>query len=205
MSMEHGTSSLAPPPASNVETWIKSRKSLATTAAWGAAEGSFFFLVPDMLLTFVAMFLPKRSLLHVGCVVLGSLGAGLLVFQAARLWPAESKRFIDSVPFVTDAMFARVERDYASHGPAGLLLGPTSGTPYKVYAVLAPQHISLSEFLLVSVPARLERLLITWAQFTVLGIALRRWAKNPQKWMLFFFVVYWAGVYAVYWGRILLS
>jgi hypothetical protein len=74
------------------------------------------------------------------------------------------------------------------------------GIPYKVYAVEAPEHSSLGPFLLVTIPARLWRLLVVWLGFAGAGIFLRKlgWASLAPALHAFF----WIGVYAIYWATV---
>lgn len=170
--------------------------------AWGFAEGTLFFLVPDMLLTLTAAHSPLRSLRHMLFVIAGSLVAGLCLFMCASKWPGGSIEVVDRVPFVPHSMFDRVEGDYTNHGATALLRGPTSGIPYKVYAVLAPSRVDFGSFMLLSVPARAERLLITWAQFALFGWLIRKYSKQPIRWIIGLWCVYWTAVYALYWSRV---
>lgn len=182
--------------------WPYSKRTDWLAFAWGFAEGSLFFLVPDILLTISAAHAPMRSLRHMMFVIAGSIVAGLCLFACAMHWPAESASLIDHVPFVPASMFDRVSSDYEAHGAFALVTGPTSGIPYKVYAVLAPAHVDVFSFTAWSVPARAERLLITWAQFAVLGWIVRRYSKRPVVLYWLMWGVYWCAVYGWYWSCI---
>jgi hypothetical protein len=96
-------------------------------------------------------------------------------------------------------MPGKVRAGYARHGAAALLVGPLSGIPYKLYAVEAPGRLALTTFLLVSVPARLERLAITWAMFVPFGLFLRPRLRHPAPVLLGVWALYWIAVYSVYW------
>lgn len=172
----------------------------AIAIAWGLAEGLVFFLVPDMFFSLTASRSPLRGLRHVGLVILGSLLAGLILHTWATRDAEAARSLVNAVPFVDQSMFARVEADYQRLGSLAPLAGPLSGIPYKVYAVVGAGHTPLLPFLLISVPARAERLLITWAQFTVLGLLLRRWTRRPELWSAIGYVAYWLVVYTLYWS-----
>jgi hypothetical protein len=180
--------------------WVRSAWCDAAAVAWGAAEGSLFFVVPDILITLSAGVSPRRGLRHLAFVIVGSFLAGIAMFLWGARAPEDARRMVESVPFVQPSMFERVERDFEKAGVWALCLGPTSGIPYKVYAVTAPRYTSLGAFAAVSIPARAERLLITWAQFAVLGWLLRKFTKNPMRWLVVLHAVYWFVVYALYWG-----
>lgn len=166
---------------------------------WGVAEGSFFFIVPDVIISLAALYAPRKSLQHLLAVTVGSLLAGTLLYLWARA-AAPAAAMVSSVPFVGGAMFEQVRNDYATFGALALCQGPLSGIPYKVYAVLAPPVVSLGMFLLVSIPARLERLLVSWLIFAVAGRLLQRSLQQRPNLGLWLHGIYWGGVYLFYWG-----
>ena len=124
------------------------------------------------------------------------------MYEWSERAPDASRNAVAHVPFVKDAMFARVGQDYARYGLAGMLRGPTSGIPYKIHAVLAPHAGSLPSFLMFSVPARLERILLSWLGFSALGLLLRNRIRFHPFLTTAMFLAFWAAVYAFYWSRI---
>ncbi len=181
--------------------WLLGVPGLAVGFLWGAAEGSFFFIIPDLIITLVALFSFKRSLLQIAAVLAGSLLAGASMYAWGQASPDAAKDAVKRVPFVRGSMFEKTQRDFESSGAWALCAGPMSGIPYKVYAIQAPAYCSLPAFLLASIPARLERFVMAWAVFAVVGWFLRRRKKGPAA-ALVFFSVYWTAVYAVYWSTI---
>lgn len=169
---------------------------------WGVAEGSFFFIVPDVIISLAALYAPRKSLQHLLAVTGGSLLAGALLYLWAMAAPQAAIATVHSVPFVANSMFEQVRNDYAAFGALALCQGPLSGIPYKVYAVLAPPVIPLGMFLLVSIPARLERLLVSWLIFAVAGRLLQRSLQQRPNLGLWLHGIYWGGVYLFYWGSL---
>jgi hypothetical protein len=117
------------------------------------------------------------------------------MYSWAAQEPEYSHECVASVPFVRERMFDQVEQDYREHGMAGMLYGPSSGIPYKVYAVLAPPLHQPVAFYLLSIPARLERFALSWIAFTALGSIFKRWIRT-------LFLIFWIITYASYWSRI---
>lgn len=167
---------------------------------WGFAEGSVFFIVPDILISFVALFSIKRALQCLAAVLIGSLIAGTLLYFYAVSQPEAALGLIHAVPFIPEQMFEKVGIDYQNYGAIALLIGPTSGIPYKVYAVLAPHFIDFLNFILISIPARLERLVITWAIFSAIGFGLRKKRWDKPKMMIVLHALYWCMIYTYYWS-----
>lgn len=170
---------------------------MALSSAWGAAEASFFFLVPDIFLSWVAMTAPRRSLAHLGCTLAAAVLAGLAMFT----WSAQggaARAFVQRVPRVTAPMFDQTDEDLRRHGAWGVAQGPARGIPYKVYAVQAPgQGIGALAFAAVSLPARAWRMALSMGGFAVLGWGLRR--LGAARWGTPLHLVFWTVTVALYW------
>jgi len=179
--------------------WLTRWPGTALTFVWGFAEGTLFFILPDVPLSLAAMFRPRRALVHVTAIVAGALLAGAVMFAWATHSPA-ARRTVAQVPLVTPAMFERAEADYGQFGIWAPGKGPVRGIPYKVYAVEAPEHVGLLAFLLVTVPARAWRLLAVWLIFAGAGMLLRKLGRASLIPALHALV--WIVVYAVYWAKV---
>lgn len=179
--------------------WLTRRPGIALAFFWGFAEGTFFFILPDVPLSLAAMYRPRRALAHIVAIVAGAVFAGALMFT----WSAHSdgaRRAVARVPAVTPAMFASAEQDLRERGAWGTSLGPVRGIPYKVYAVEAPAHSALWIFLLVTIPARLWRLIVVWLGFAGAGEILRRLGRTSLAPVLH--SVFWIVTYAIYWANV---
>jgi hypothetical protein len=166
---------------------------------WGFAEGTLFFILPDVPLSFVALFRPRRALLHMAAIVVGAVLAGTVMFT----WSAHSsaaRQAVAQVPAVSLTMFEQAERDLNQFGAWGAALGPVRGIPYKVYAVEAPAHSALWPFLLVTIPARLWRLVAMWLGFAGAGALLRKFDRPSVAPVLH--AVFWIVTYAIYWAKV---
>src|SRR2546421_4361943 len=130
--------------------------------AWGFAEATLFFIVPDVLLGAVALFAPRRAPRVLLLTLVGALAGGAVTYSVAtELRPTRSETVLDAVPTVRTSAIRRVDREMHDHGARSVLYGPIRmGTPYKLYArAAAVEGVSLGAFLLWSVPGRLERML----------------------------------------------
>jgi hypothetical protein len=179
--------------------WLTGPPGIALAFLWGFAEGTLFFILPDVPLSLAAMFRPRRALIHLAAIVAGALLAGAVMYSWSARGPAASHA-VAHVPLVTQAMFEHAERDYRQLGVWAASKGPVRGIPYKVYAVEAPQHSSLWLFLLVTIPARIWRLLAVWVGFAGAGLFLRRLGRASLAPALH--ALFWIVVYAVYWARV---
>lgn len=167
--------------------------------AWGFAEGSLFFILPDVLLSFTALFRPRRAVVHMAAIMIGAVLAGAVMFSWSAQTPA-ARHAVANVPAVTPAMFERAERDLREYGVAGTAFGPARGIPYKVYAVEAPAHSNLLPFLLWTIPARLWRFVAVWLGFAGAGVLLRKLGRiGPAPAV---HAVFWIVTYAIYWASV---
>jgi hypothetical protein len=166
---------------------------------WGFAEGTLFFILPDVLLSFTALFRPRRAIVHMGTIVAGAVLAGAVMFTWSTAG-ASARHAVARVPLVSPAMFERANRDFRQFGLWGVSRGPVRGIPYKVYAVEAPAHFTLWPFLLVTVPARLWRLLAVWLGFAAAGVFLRKLGRASVAPALH--ALFWIATYLVYWATV---
>jgi len=163
---------------------------------WGFAEGTLFFILPDVPLSFVALSRPRRALVHMVAIVAGAVLAGAVMFTWSAHTP-DARAAVAHVPAVSSAMFEGAECDFNQYGIWGAALGPLRGIPYKVYAVEAPAHSALWPFLLVTIPARLWRLVVVWLGFAGTGALLRKLGRARLASALH--AVFWIVTYAIYW------
>lgn len=179
--------------------WTRGDSRWAIAAfAWGLAEGTLFFIIPDVLLSFSAVQRPRKSLVHLASIVLGALLAGQIMFAWASRDPEGAVHTVDQVPFVTEKVIARAEADYERVGIQRHARA-TSRTPYKTYAVVAPRHSSWWSFGMMTIPARAERLVVTWTMFAAFGILVRLKSVGSTAWVNATIIVFWVVVYAMLW------
>jgi len=135
---------------------------------WGFAEATLFFVVPDVLLTWIALHDARAAWRSCVWCLAGAVVGGAVMYGWGAYDVDSALVVLDCVPGVNQAMCDTVAEQLRTRGPTALFLGPVAGTPYKVYAVHAgaiPTPVAL--FLLASVPARLLRFVVL-AGFAVL-------------------------------------
>jgi hypothetical protein len=172
---------------------------------WGLAEGTFFFVVPDVLISLIAIMKPARAWRHVSAAIAAALLAGMMLYSISARDHNRAEDFVTHVPFVQTKMLENVQSSYEKHGVGAIFLGPLTGTPYKIYAVEAPNFISQGSFLWATVPARAERFLFVWIVSGVVGSLLRKRFRRPDRQLIIGLGCFWVSFYAFYWGRIVLQ
>lgn len=146
----------------------------AIAFTWGFVEGTFFFIVPDVWLSWLALRSPRRAYATSISAVLGALIGGAAMYSwGRRLSEPESRRRLTALPAISHRMIDTVETEM-SRGMHRMVLGPLSGTPYKIYARTAGiRGDHLPNFLFWSIPARIPRFLLV-AAGTSLAVRLGR-------------------------------
>ena len=171
---------------------------------WGLAEGTFFFVIPDVLITFVALFSWRRSLACMGATLAGSLLGGSIVYLLASANPAAASALVHAVPFIPESMFEAARRLFETHGALGHFYGTTSGIPYKLFASLAPPFSPLPVFLLASIPMRLGRFLFTWAGAMLAGHFLKTRMKMAGRPLMLVHAFCWVVIYVFYLAAVMM-
>jgi len=172
----------------------------AATFVWGAAEAFLFFIVPDVIVGYVALRRGFRAGL-VACLY-AAVGAGLggaAMYAWSARDPNAALMAVEAVPAVSTPM---VEAAHAAMTEDGWFVaamkGPLTSTPFKVYAALAPRHgASMAEFALAALPVRLPRFLFAAAALALIGRAIR--GRVSDKLALVLFTGAWVLFYAWFW------
>src|SRR5690625_1108624 len=154
----------------------------AWAAAWGLAEGTFFFIVPDVWLSWVALQRPRTARKAALSALAGPVAGGALIQAWARRAEAPTTRawLLPATP-ITPAMIAEVEASL-EQGMHTMVLGPLRGIPYNIYARTAgARGESLGAFLAWSVPARLPRFLLLPVATQALTVAGRKLLGGERR------------------------
>ena len=155
---------------SSVDDFASSRAALAIAFAWGFAEATFFFIVPDVLLTLMACRSLRNAIGATLAALGGALAGGALMFTFGANAPETTRLFLDHVPAISPALVTQVASQIDESGLRAVMLGPIKGIPYKIYAVeWGARGGSLVSFLLISIPARYVRFVM--ASITARAIA----------------------------------
>ncbi|MEZ5995817.1 MAG: hypothetical protein R3C25_08680 [Hyphomonadaceae bacterium] len=165
--------------------------------AWGAAEATIFFIVPDVLLSLAGLCRGGREASNIAFVAaIGAALGGCVMFAWSATDHAAAVAAVSAVPAVSDAMMNAAAAGVGERGwLVAALLGPLTSTPYKVFALLAPEAgVSPPLFVLTSVLARLPRfLLAAWA-----GGLARQWFDIGGTRLVLVWAMAWIVFYAAF-------
>lgn len=167
---------------------------------WGAAEGFLFFIVPDVLIGWIAL----RRGLRAGAVacVLAAVGAGIggaAMYGWSARDPAAALNAVAAVPAVSTPMIVHASVAMDREGWfAAALKGPITSTPYKVYALLAPSRgATVWGFALGALPIRLPRFLLAAVAFAAIRWLAR--GRIDDRWLITGFTAWWVLFYVWFW------
>ena len=164
---------------------------------WGLAEATLFFIVPDVLLSWLALHNYKHALVACLYALSGALLGGGMTWLLGQTDAESGRVLFASLPAIHDGMIADVRSQLEISGLTSLFWGPLTGTPYKIYALEAGSlDYGLAIFLLVSIPARLFRFVVVAVFVGMLGRLLAHRLTLGQRQVLL--VVCWAGFYSWY-------
>lgn len=175
-------------------------KAGATNAAaflWGLAEATFFFIVPDVLLTRVALRDWRSAAVACLWAMAGALLGGLGLWMAGRYgWLPFLPAGFDRIPGITPALIAESAATLESRGWLALGQGVLTGRPYKLYAYHAGlQGSHPLAFLAASAVARLGRFLATATLAWGIGRTL---GGRSVRFRFGLHLAVWTGFYAIY-------
>ncbi len=179
--------------------WLEGPRAQAVAFAWGFAEATVFFVVPDLWISRLALASWRVALRGCLSALAGAIAGGLLLYWLAPGHGPQLLALFDHLPAIGPGLIDRVREQLHELGGAGLLLGGFSGAPYKLYAVQAPAAgLGLPAFVACSVVARGARFLAV----ALLVGGLAHWlaprlgaATVRRAWW-----IAWAAFYAAYWA-----
>jgi membrane protein YqaA with SNARE-associated domain len=170
-------------------------------ALWGISEATFFFIVPDVLITATVLrFDLRRALLLAATAALFASLAGLFMWHWGHHDADAARTFLRTVPLIGPDLIDRATGEMQEGWALHLVTGAMTGVPYKIYAVEAgAAGINPALFFLASFVARFARfaataVLMALGRWILVRIHLRR-----AGWQYALWSVSWVLIYAVYW------
>ena len=159
-----------------------------TALTWGLAEATFFFIVPDVLLTFVSLEHRRKATRLCFWALGGALAGGVIMFTWGARQKDSAEHFLEYVPAISQQLIEEVNHEVETRGAMATFAGPLTGKPYKVYAVQAgAAGMNLPMFLLISIPARLLRfLLAAWVSSAIFNGMFQTTGPRKRIFLLFF-------------------
>lgn len=186
-------------PDSSLDRRIRHPAVLLIAFIWGLGEATFFFIVPDVWLSAIGCRSWKTGVKATGFAIIGALIGGTVMYSIAIHSPEQARSSIMRLPGIDSVMVAEVEAKISERGLVALLLGPASGIPYKIYAVeWGGRRGEILPFLLVSIPARGLRFLLTVAIARGASHLLSPCTRRRPGFELGILATFWIAFYCFY-------
>ena len=166
---------------------------------WGFAEATLFFVVPDVMVGAVALFLPRRWWRAAAAALIGALAGAAVLAIATSVVGDGVRDILVAVRGVSSEMMRDVAREVEDIGPRAMLGGPVAGVPFKVYIVESVLASAGAASLFAwSVVARASRIVLVAAITALIGLVLRRPIHVHPGVFLSLYVVWWVVAYGVF-------
>lgn len=163
---------------------------------WGVAEATLFFIVPDVILSYIGLRQGPRAAaiasIYAAC---GAAVGGAIMYTWSAHDPAAARAAVLAVPAISEDMALRAAEAVRGDWFMATVTGPLTNTPFKLFAILALHSggATLPAFALASIAARLPRFLIVSIGIALIGRLLSRWLTERQllwvligAWLLFY-------------------
>jgi membrane protein DedA with SNARE-associated domain len=191
------------PDADNTfDVFIRSRAAQVVAFWWGLAEATFFFFVPDVWLSMLACRHLKSAFKATWMALAGALLGGALMYFVGLQAADAARAFLNDIPAINPALMDKVQQQIARRSVLALLQGPLLGIPYKIYAVeWGANARDFTAFLLISIPARYIRFVLTTITFRAIAHLLQRWTQHNLRIELSLYAAFWIIFYGFYFRR----
>jgi len=164
---------------------------------WGFAEATFFFFIPDIYLTRIALFDVRKALFACIYAAVSACAGGAVMYYLAALYPQQIMHFLAYIPAIFPKLIQQVLQSIQHQAFYALMMAPLKGIPYKIYAgAFGAANINFGLFMVASFFARLFRFIL----ITSVGGLLAKLLKlywNKRK-LVYFHIYVWGLVYLIY-------
>ena len=169
---------------------------------WGLAEGVFFFIVPDVYISFATLFSLRAGAVAWLFSIGGSAVAIIVIYLITATFGLDYLSFLDSIPGISAPLIRRVGQELA---PEGLPYTPflvLGGVPLKLYGAQAfSLGMSLGAVLLWTMFARIVRIAPTFAVVAAMRLLFgRRIDTRTVAWCTVL-GIFWLTFYILYFAR----
>jgi len=142
---------------------------------WGFAEGLCFFIVPDVYISFAALFSVRSGAVAWLASIVGSMLAVAVIYLVAVILGGDYLGFLAWIPGISRGLIERVTGRLADQGLPYTPLLVFGGVPLKLYSGVAfSLGLSLGPVLLWTGFARMVRIAPTFAAAAATRLLLRR-------------------------------
>jgi hypothetical protein len=169
---------------------------------WGLAEGIFFFIVPDVYISFAALFSLRAGALAWLFSIIGSVTAIPIIYLLVAILGVDYLAFLQTIPGISGSLIAATGGRLAAEGLPYTPFLAFGGVPLKVYAASAfSLGLSLGAVLVWTVFARVVRIAPTFAVAAAIRALFGRQIDNRPRLWFTGFGLFWLAFYVFYFVR----
>ena len=173
---------------------MRSTKQLAFL--WGISEATFFFIVPDVLLTYIAINNPKKAFQLMITTLIGAVIGGVIIMGLGYVFYEQLSEAMIHIPAISKPMVASVDVTVMNQPLIGMIKGAFMGIPYKLFALSYGNHgVSMPVFIVASLVARTLRFSLTIIVAGIISNILRKIGVLKIKYIHSLFWVLFYGWY----------
>ena len=178
---------------------LSSRAALLVGAAWGFAEASLLFVVPDAWLGLVALFAPRRMLLTLAAIVAGAVAGAACLYLATLVFGDAVTDLILALPATSEADFEQARVRLAEDGATAILAAVVEAQAVKLSVhAAALDGVGIVDVVAFTALNRLARMLLFGAVLAAIGWAGRPIVARWPRTVATLYALAWVAFYTVY-------
>ena len=169
---------------------------------WGLCEATFFPFAPDVIITFMVLGGFFHGLVGCAFVLTGALIGGGCMYLLGCYKPSLAIKIVTLLPGVSPKLLGHVKKSLKGQGWSAIIIGSIKGVPYKAFAIQAhtlSPHSPLY-FLLLSIPFRLARFLITLSLSHLIFAFWMKSFSTSSKFVVL--IAFWVFLYTFYFWKL---
>ena len=163
-------------------------------ALWGFAEATLFFIVPDVLLSWLGLRSQRSALVASGYALVGALLGGVLMYYWGLRDLGAVRSLLTQLPGIDVGLLDLARHQLHATGVLALFKGALGGVPYKTYAIhAAAEGVGWVLFVAASVFARWLRfaLVMVTTRWLVRALLARYALPIQRRWLIAGWIVFY--------------
>jgi len=171
---------------------------------WGFTEASFFFLIPDIILTYIWVFYGfKKSLKASFFALLGALLGGAVMYLLSIFYPIFIHNILLHIPLINEKMILTSQAGLVKNSFYDMILAPWKWIPYKIYAYeVWKLNLSFWQFIIFSIPARFIRFFLSLSLASLIWYLFKNNIQKYKKHWILLFIFVWFCIYWLYYIQV---
>ena len=165
---------------------------------WGLAEGIFFFIVPDVYISFATVFSLRAGAIAWFFSIAGSVTAVVVIYMLFALG-ADYLSFLAWIPGISESLIQRLGQQVAAEGLSYSPFLVLAGVPLKLWVAQAfALEMSLGSVVLWTVFARIVRIAPTFAIVAAIRLLFGQRIDARERTWCVLLGIFWLMFYAFY-------